>query len=537
VRFTTGGALDSSFGTGGAVDLPDTVTARALALDGNGGVLIGGEGGFTVSRYGPDGSLDTGFGSNGQAPDPTAGRGQVNAIAVQADGGVVAGGLYSDFGFTLARWSAGGSLDTGFGQQGLVRTSFNDIGQSSNGYDARLTRLVVLGDGSLLAGGADAADSGFARYHADGSLDASFGRGGRFDVLADTYSNGVEGLAVQPDGGIVALGRAYGIARHLTLVRVSTGPIGSRNPPTSTTATTTGPNPLPSSSSSTTTTAGPAPTGPTPPGSGPTPTTDPAGTDGGQKASAPSGRSGYWMVSADGTVYAFGDAVNAGDPHGALGGARVVHLEPTPGGNGYWVLDDRGRVRPYGDANAFGDVDPSALAKGEVPTTMAATPTGRGYWIFTNRGRALTFGDATFFGDMAKTPLNGPVLGSVATPSGRGYYMVASDGGIFTFGDATFHGSTGNIHLNQPVMGMAPAPGGYWLVASDGGIFAFDAPFHGSMGSVHLNRPISGLVPARDGYLMVAQDGGIFSFGSVAFHGSLGANPPASPIVSVALLG
>jgi hypothetical protein len=56
-------------------------------------------------------------------------------------------------------------------------------------------------------------------------------------------------------------------------------------------------------------------------------------------------------------------------------------------------------------------------------------------------------------------------------------------------------------------------------------------------GSVRLNRPISGFVPGRDGYLMVAQDGGIFSFGSVAFHGSLGATPPASPIVSAALLG
>ncbi|MCA1841897.1 MAG: hypothetical protein LC792_01650, partial [Actinobacteria bacterium] len=443
---------------------------------------------------------------------------------------------YGNGGFTLARWSAGGALDAGFGQQGLVRTSFNDIGQSSNGYDATLTRLVVLADGSLLAGGADAADSGFARYNADGSLDASFGRGGRFDVLADTYSNGVEGLAVQPDGGIVALGRSYGIARHLTLVRVSTGPIGSPKPSTSTT--TTGPNPLPSSSTTTVTGPGPGATGPTPTGPSPTTSTDPAGTsDGGQRASAPPGRSGYWMVSADGVVYAFGDAVNAGGPHGSLGGARVVHLEPTPSGNGYWVLDDRGRVRPYGDAPAFGDVDRAVLANGEVPTTMAATPTGRGYWIFTNRGRALTFGDATFFGDMAKTPLNGPVLGSVATPSGRGYYMVASDGGIFTFGDATFHGSTGDIHLNQQVMGMAPAPGGYWLVASDGGIFAFDAPFHGSMGSVRLNRPISGLVPGRDGYLMVAQDGGIFSFGSVAFHGSLGANPPASPIVSAALLG
>ena len=45
------------------------------------------------------------------------------------------------------------------------------------------------------------------------------------------------------------------------------------------------------------------------------------------------------------------------------------------------------------------------------------------------------------------------------------------------------------------------------------------------------------VVPGRSGYLMVGQDGGTFAFGDVAFHGSLGANPPASPVVSVALVG
>ncbi|MDQ1490206.1 MAG: hypothetical protein QOJ23_2720 [Actinomycetota bacterium] len=47
-------------------------------------------------------------------------------------------------------------------------------------------------------------------------------------------------------------------------------------------------------------------------------------------------------------------------------------------------------------------------------------------------------------------------------------------------------------------------------------------------------KPISGMVPGQSGYMMVAQDGGIFSFGNVAFHGSLGSNPPPKP-ASVAL--
>jgi hypothetical protein len=93
--------------------------------------------------------------------------------------------------------------------------------------------------------------------------------------------------------------------------------------------------------------------------------------------------------------------------------------------------------------------------------------------------------------------------------------------------------------LNKPVVSMAADPDGtgYWLVASDGGIFAFDAAFHGSMGGTPLNKPVSGMVPGSGGYLMVAEDGGVFSFGAVGFHGSLGANPSARPIVAIALKG
>ena len=57
------------------------------------------------------------------------------------------------------------------------------------------------------------------------------------------------------------------------------------------------------------------------------------------------------------------------------------------------------------------------------------------------------------------------------------------------------------------------------------------------MGGTRLNKPITGMVPYGNGYLMVATDGGVFSFSDKAFAGSLGANPPARPIVAVAALG
>jgi hypothetical protein len=266
---------------------------------------------------------------------------------------------------------------------------------------------------------------------------------------------------------------------------------------------------------------------------GPDPEVVPGGP-GSSTAGQPAGAGrGYWMLGSDGRVYSFGAAPALGN---APGGAADV--EPTPSGQGYWVLGRNGTVSPFGDAASLGSVDTAKLAKGEEPASLSATPSGRGYWVFTNRGRAVAFGDAPFLGDMSQTKLNGPVLGSVATPSGRGYYMVASDGGIFAFGDAAFAGSMGGQRLNAPVQSLVPdADGhGYWLVASDGGIFAFDAPFRGSMGSTRLNKPVVGMVRYGDGYLMVGADGGIFNFSTAPFSGSLGGNPPASPVVAVAAL-
>jgi hypothetical protein len=252
----------------------------------------------------------------------------------------------------------------------------------------------------------------------------------------------------------------------------------------------------------------------------------------------PSNRKGYWMVGADGKVYAFGQSQRFGDA-GLTPGTNAVDLEPTPSGDGYWVVDDAGGVSSFGDAVYRGAPDSLALKANEKVTSLSTTPTGKGYWMFTDKGRVLTFGDATSYGDMSKATLNGPVLDSIVTSTGKGYYMVASDGGIFAFGDAKFYGSMGGKKLNAAVQSLVPDSDGvgYWLVASDGGIFAFDSPFKGSMGDRKLNRPVTGMVRYADGYLMVGEDGGIFNFSSQAFLGSMGDKPPARPVVSVAALG
>jgi hypothetical protein len=238
---------------------------------------------------------------------------------------------------------------------------------------------------------------------------------------------------------------------------------------------------------------------------------------------------GYWMLGADGKVYAFGNAPRAGSARGF-----EVAMAARADGRGYWTVDAAGDVSHFGTAAGHGGNPP--LHAGERVSAISATPSGNGYWLFTSRGRTFPFGDAHFYGDMSGIVLNGPIVASVGTPTGHGYYMVGSDGGVFSFGDAQFRGSAEHLHLNRPIVGISPSPDrrGYWLVASDGGVFAFSAPFRGSMGATHLNKPVTGLVAYGNGYLMVASDGGVFDFSNKAFAGSLADAPPTAPIVDIA---
>ncbi len=281
-----------------------------------------------------------------------------------------------------------------------------------------------------------------------------------------------------------------------------------------------------------------------PPGPGPGP-----GGPGGPGPDPGADGVGYVMLGSEGALYEFGDTADLDDL-----AASSLDLQLTADGQGAWVLGADGRVRTQGNAGFHGDLSDAGaptLDPGEAPAALSATPDGGGYWIFTNRGRAIAFGAATDHGDLFRvttpdgTPiadiLNGPVIASVATPTGDGYYMIATDGGVFSFGDAEFHGSTGSLVLNRPVVGIAPDPDdtGYWLVAADGGIFAYEAEFQGSVPGVlaegvTLNAPVIGGIAFGDGYLMVASDGGIFNFSPQEFLGSLGNNPPPSPIVAVA---
>jgi hypothetical protein len=156
---------------------------------------------------------------------------------------------------------------------------------------------------------------------------------------------------------------------------------------------------------------------------------------------------------------------------------KVAPGEESPG---YWLVTADGGVTAFGAAVSYGD-----KAGSHLPAPIAgaaATSTGLGYWLVAADGDVFGFGDAKVLGTMAGKKLAAPMVGMAAAPDGKGYWLVAADGGVFKFGSAGFDGSEGGKKLNAPVVGMAAGPDGkgYWLVAADGGVFSFGAKFFGS---------------------------------------------------------
>jgi uncharacterized delta-60 repeat protein len=224
-RFNSSGGLDRSFGTGGKVTTditpsgsPDEANALIQQADGRlvaAGVTLGPIGvfDFALARYSPDGALDPSFGTGGIVSTDIAGSSDyARALIQQADGKLVAAGVaptQTGSSFALARYHPDGTLDASFGTGGTVTTDL--IGGAN--------ALVVQADGKLVAAGVAGNDFGLARYNPNGALDASFGIGGTVTTDFASDSDAAFALAVQADGKLVAAGgtgSAFALARYRT---------------------------------------------------------------------------------------------------------------------------------------------------------------------------------------------------------------------------------------------------------------------------------------------------------------------------------
>lgn len=182
----------------GTADTSFTATADgtvlALAEQADGKILIGGR--FTtvngephnyIARLNADGSIDPAFLGPGASYD-------VTALAVQGDGKILVGGQFSTINGSarprIARLNSNGNVDSTF--------------NTGSGPDSSVYAVAIQRDGKILVGGDftsvnAAARNRIARLNADGSLDTAFSPGTGFDA-------GVNSLAVQPDGQVLAAG-------------------------------------------------------------------------------------------------------------------------------------------------------------------------------------------------------------------------------------------------------------------------------------------------------------------------------------------
>jgi uncharacterized delta-60 repeat protein len=219
VRYNPSGTLDTSFSGDGrqTTDLGGgTEGARGVAIQDDGKLVAVGfsfpDADFKVARYNPNGSLDTSFSGDGRQTTDFGDLAQAEDVAIQGDGKIIAVGTTgtgNDADFALARYNPNGSLDPTFSGDGRETT---DFGLGANG-------VALQGDGKIVAvGPATGGAFGLARYNPDGTLDPSFSGDGRQMTPFGPFDDQAAGVALQGDGKIVAVGvasgRDFGIARY-----------------------------------------------------------------------------------------------------------------------------------------------------------------------------------------------------------------------------------------------------------------------------------------------------------------------------------
>lgn len=229
VRYNADGSLDSSFSGDGMLTTDfgsNDDYAEQIFLQNDGKILVVGHTinddnyAFAMARYNSDGSLDSSFSGDGKLVTDSGFA--CSSVVLQADGKIVIAGYDNpfdpDFDFAVARYNADGSLDSSFGNGGKVITDF-DSGSDS------ITSAIVQNDGKILVAGCNTntlnASSDFAlvRYNTDGSLDSSFSEDGKLTMDFGSNSTRCYDVTVQSDGKILVAGFSSG---NFTLARINT---------------------------------------------------------------------------------------------------------------------------------------------------------------------------------------------------------------------------------------------------------------------------------------------------------------------------
>jgi peptidase A4-like protein/IPT/TIG domain-containing protein len=213
-------------------------------------------------------------------------------------------------------------------------------------------------------------------------------------------------------------------------------------------------------------------------------------------------RGGYWLDASDGGIFAFGDSgfygsipglglhpAGSGSPNSL--NAPIVGMVPSADGHGYFMVAADGGVFAFGDATFAGSCPGIGGCSGAAVAVMPDA-SGGGYWLVTQTGNVYTFGNALYEG--APGNVGSPVTSAVRTPDGNGYWVLLANGTVYAYGDAANFGSpAGQLGGQNPASAIFSTSdgGGYWIASAQGAVDTYgDAPFDGSMAGTHLNGSI-----------------------------------------------
>jgi uncharacterized delta-60 repeat protein len=241
VRYKPNGTIDTTFGTAGKVTTTFGSTDRyatpsAIVLQNDGKIVLAGgvqdfsntnaATNFVLARYSSTGALDPTFGSGGKVSTDLGGADGISCMQLLSDGKFLVAGSTGSLvsgaaDVALARYNPNGSLDTTFGTGGKVITKVT-------GYDTGASALLLLSGGKFIVAGGEQADlqSGMLvmRYLANGTLDSTFGIGGKVIVEsgADLVYDGPCGAVLQSDGKILVAGNSQdGGLNRVMLLRLN----------------------------------------------------------------------------------------------------------------------------------------------------------------------------------------------------------------------------------------------------------------------------------------------------------------------------
>lgn len=205
---------DNTFGTNGKVYTSFgsfSSYCNAMILFPDGKIISVGENTNTtqailISKHNTDGTLDISFNTTGKKQiDFGSAYEYCNSVLLQSDNKILLAGS-SNGNAALARLLPSGDYDTEFSDDGRLTLSFG----SGNG--SAFHKILQQTDGKIIAIGEAYNTSNFdfaaARFNADGSIDPTFGEGGKTTINFNNYNDFGRNAALQTDGKIIVAGAA-----------------------------------------------------------------------------------------------------------------------------------------------------------------------------------------------------------------------------------------------------------------------------------------------------------------------------------------